>query len=272
MIALPAGIGLAKPSGSIWTPADLAVPAKVWLDGDIGVTDVSGNASAWADQTANGFNYTQATSGVRPLIVPAAINGRTAIRFNGSSQFMTCAVSGSRTAIQNVGAAWTFAVYKKINNDTSGSLYRTIGMWPVGGRTRDQRYGVLAGSGAAARNLPGLGVRRIDGTAYAELSGPSALSGSYHMVLWTMDYTSGGGQVWVDGVVVATNTSLTTSGNTSNTSSSDDPVIGCAYASTEPGYFGDVELASYIVGSGSVLLTPTEIPKMFAWAAARFGL
>lgn len=67
-----------------------------WFRADLGVTDVAGHASAWADQAANA-NATQATAGKRPLInisVPAYHNQATLGFDSATSQVMHTAAYG----------------------------------------------------------------------------------------------------------------------------------------------------------------------------------
>lgn len=264
-------VHLVNRGGALWSPAYLAVPPQVWFDDLSSITDVSGAASQWADRSGNAFHYGQSTAGYRPLIVPSALAGKPALRFNGSDQRLTCGVSGVKSIMRNRSSAWIMAIYKKVAADTSGSPYRTIGMWTIGGGN-GQRIGLLAGQ-SSSRNQPGMGVRRVDGDAYVELNSPTAVSGAYLMSLVTMDWSSRTGRVYVDGVLKASSTTLTpAAGNTSDTDSLYDPIIGAAYGSGGvPSFFGDVELAGYLVGAGA-LPSSTEIDKLFGWAAHNWGL
>jgi hypothetical protein len=68
------------------TPFD---PSKIsglelWLRGDLGVHLTSGNVDTWADQSGNGNNFTQATSGARPP-TNTAIGGQACLVFNGTT-------------------------------------------------------------------------------------------------------------------------------------------------------------------------------------------
>lgn len=250
-----------------WTPANLAQEPKVWLDSDSSITDVSGFASAWNDRSSNGFHYTQASAGVRPNILTSAINGKTALRLSG--RYMTCSVSGNRTVMRNVSAAWAFGVFKKLTEDAS-SVYRTIGMWPVGSNN-NIRFSMASSNGAGKLNRAGLGVRRVDADSYVSLDDSTARFGAYEIALVTMDYASRTGRVLVNGTQVAINTTLTSAGSTSDTDSNADAVLGGARDGSSVAYYADVDIACYIVGAGN-LPSSEEIDKLFGWAAHYWGL
>lgn len=83
----------------------------VWLEADSGVTmDVSNRVSQWNDQTANGGNAVQATSGIQPLYVASSINSLPAIRFTSArNDYMTLT-----TTLASAGSAHSlFAVFKE---------------------------------------------------------------------------------------------------------------------------------------------------------------
>lgn len=74
---------------------------KLWLKGDAGVTLSGPNVTTWADQSGNSNNYVQATGGQQPTVTSAALNGRPAITFDGSSQFLTSPfqIGGAKTVV-----------------------------------------------------------------------------------------------------------------------------------------------------------------------------
>lgn len=76
--------------------AELDIPfLGNWLDTAVLLTFVGSNSAfvtTWYDQSGNGNNAVQTTNAVQPLIVDAGalitVNGKPAIRFNGTSQYM----------------------------------------------------------------------------------------------------------------------------------------------------------------------------------------
>jgi hypothetical protein len=64
-----------------YTAPDIFAGLKLWLDASQGVTQSGGLVSAWADQSPNAANATQATGGAQPTYVASQFNGRPVIRF-----------------------------------------------------------------------------------------------------------------------------------------------------------------------------------------------
>lgn len=80
--------GAAGP-GSVVAPDDIS-GLQFWVRSDLGVTkDGSDNVSAWADQSGNGRNVSEATN--QPLWVDNVINGKPVIRFDGSNDTLASA-------------------------------------------------------------------------------------------------------------------------------------------------------------------------------------
>ena len=62
---------------------------KLWLEADAGVTLNGSTVSQWADQSGSGTNASQGTSASQPILVANALNGKPALRFDGSNDYMT---------------------------------------------------------------------------------------------------------------------------------------------------------------------------------------
>jgi len=101
---LPCMVGAPMPSGSgtgftpspVFSPLDLS-GLVLWLRADLGITIATG-VSAWADQSGQGHNVTQATGGSQPTFnaVDGAYNGASTLSFLGSSsQYMRSAAWSS---------------------------------------------------------------------------------------------------------------------------------------------------------------------------------
>ena len=69
----------------------------LWFKSDAGITQSGGKVSAWADQSANADNSTQATAASQPTIVENALNGKPVVRFDGTDDYLsfsTVAING----------------------------------------------------------------------------------------------------------------------------------------------------------------------------------
>jgi hypothetical protein len=72
----------------------------LWLRGDLGITLNGSTVSAWADQSGNGNNATQATAAKQPG-TSTAINGQACVNFTGTTalQMANFVASGAKTVI-----------------------------------------------------------------------------------------------------------------------------------------------------------------------------
>lgn len=69
---------------NIPAPGGVVGNVQLWLKGNSGVTDAGGVASAWTDQSGNGFNVTQNNASARPAIQANQSNFNPAIKFDGT--------------------------------------------------------------------------------------------------------------------------------------------------------------------------------------------
>lgn len=124
----------------------------VWLEADSGVTmDGSNRVSQWNDQTANGGNAVQATSGIQPLYVASSINGLPAIRFtNARNDYMTLT-----TTLASAGSAHSlFTVFKE--NAAGPSTFNAV--MGFGSNSAGQSTSVIGQDSANALWFGGAGV------------------------------------------------------------------------------------------------------------------
>jgi len=98
---------------TVTQPDPIPLPAlanlRLWLRADKGVTDVAGVVSAWNDQSGNFNNAAQSDNSRRPIVVPDAVNGQPAIRFDGGDDSL---VAASSPTLAIVGDISTFFVVK----------------------------------------------------------------------------------------------------------------------------------------------------------------
>lgn len=82
----------AKPADDAQIVADSANIKKIpgltwWLRADVGVqADTNGAVSAWNDQSGKGLNATQPAAGKQPMLTANAVNGKPAVRFDGTNK------------------------------------------------------------------------------------------------------------------------------------------------------------------------------------------
>lgn len=253
-------------AASAWTPAQLN--PRDWFNETSSVTDAGGGAcSQWDNLMGGGRNLTQATGTARPLIVAAAQNGLRAIRFDGTTDYMSL---GSSTGLfQNAGAGWVFAVFKRSALD--GAPTQRALFWNCINSNGNTRLYAGVASGSVA-NRTDLLVKRLDADSTATLTGFTIADTLYHAMLWQMDWTNGDGLVQLNGNSPLTNLALTTSGSTSNTASASAPSIGALInGGGTPISFSDVEIGELIIGNASAL-SSGDITQLFDWAIAKWAL
>ena len=83
------GVQTAAPTNGLAYQLDATDPSKLTLSGS--------NVTMWADSTAAGVNFTQSVAVLQPVYVTNALNGRSAVRFEGMTN---CMGSGKATLVQ----------------------------------------------------------------------------------------------------------------------------------------------------------------------------
>ncbi len=141
--------GLRAQSGAAWTPALIAT--DLWLDAadSASITTVSGAVSQWSDKSGNGRHLVQSTAAARPLYSATGFNGKPAIDFDGSNDFL------KNNSYAPAGAYTAFAVLTRDGSSANtlflaaGSTYKEVVFIPSGGYTEISLF--IGGS-------PGVGV------------------------------------------------------------------------------------------------------------------
>jgi hypothetical protein len=103
-------LGIVASSKESFTPASIA-NLKAWYDAsDTGTITVSGTAvTQWNDKSANGYNLTQGTAGLRPESGVRTQNGKNAIDFDGGDDILNAATASDWTFLSNTSGATVFA-------------------------------------------------------------------------------------------------------------------------------------------------------------------
>ena len=255
---------------ALWTPLNMATVPPIYLHAqDSAVTDVGGACSAISNLGSLGSDgdFSQATAGNRPLIITNELNGNTILRFDGANDVLTGGSTAQLNLFRNVTGAWGFVVYKKRTADVT-ALARAV-LISANGTTGSSRFQIKVGDSVGpAPNRLGMSGRRADSDELARLSSPNELSGSYVLGLVRMQYNIRLGEVYENGILVASNPTLTTSGTvTSNTASTVALSLGASAAGGVP---ADIDLAAIVLGTG--VLSVSDAEKLEGWAAHEYGL
>jgi hypothetical protein len=258
------------PPGNLWTPANLAVAAKIWCD-DSSIVDSGGGVSGqWTDKSANGWHFTQATSGNRPQILAAELNGHSVLRFDGSDDRLVHSGSGA-DIFRNTGSGWSLTLYKKRSSDfPPGSAVMFYAPPSAAGGFETNRFNVIT-IRASTPDYGGFATRRQLTDTTVVLGRSSSDIGNWVMRIDIADWTNGDAFMHVNGELDASDTTTMTGGSTSNVAIPFLSIGAGGTSASTGGNYSDVDVAVVIAGSGS-LPDSTEIDKLFGWAAWRYGL
>lgn len=253
--------------GLPWTPLNMATVPQIYLDGqDSVITDISGAASTWENLGTLGANgsVVAASSGERPTILAGELNGKRVLSFDGTDDMMKAV--NDLDIFKNVGAMWTFTVYKKRATDGSPTLRPLI--YSRRNTSTGGRLAVYAGlSVVGLANKPYVQARRLDADSITAIQGTSALSGSYCMVGAFVNVSTAVASLYVNGTLDATNPSMpVSSGLTQNLDAYGSTSIGGSYS----GVYSDVDIAAVVISS--TYPSTDDIDRLFGWAAHKYGL
>ncbi|MBI2949467.1 MAG: hypothetical protein HYY23_17655 [Verrucomicrobia bacterium] len=112
--------------------ATLAVTSglQLWLKADAGVTkDASGAVTAWSDQSGKNNHAAQPDFALAPLWMDATINGKPALRFDGTDDYLDVASSDSVAITGDVASFFVvkfddFATYRAVWGKTASNVPR----------------------------------------------------------------------------------------------------------------------------------------------------
>jgi len=147
-----------------WTPAD--IDTALWLDAADAstITESGGVVSQWDDKSGNGRHVTQATAANQPTFAANAVNGKSAIDFDGNDL-----LDNTNAALQrNLSGSTIFSVSKLDVNSAGGKcIFQTV---TSGGSTRsifDYNGGTVTGFSAAGRRTVTNSFQRQGISAYS---------------------------------------------------------------------------------------------------------
>lgn len=173
-----AGILQQQVAGGAFAPSDVS-GLVLWLDADDASTltdDGAGECSLWEDKSASGFDVS-ASGAQRPTITSSAVNSRTALSFNGSSNRI-----GRAADTQIVGASdGSFTMFAVALSDvTSGSRQIVCGDDGAG----DRHPQFLRTSGSTAQSIV------FSGSSAANDAGPTITTATAYILEAVSDGSS----------------------------------------------------------------------------------
>jgi len=207
------------------------------------ITGISngGNVAAWADSSSGGHNLSQGTTGDQPIYESSDIGGQPAVRFNGSTDYLSGTASGFTNAS-------TVLSVETVRASQTGGTYE---------------YGINSGVNTGISLLP------WGGTMYARSSGIGAgdITWAYSSPatnLITQEYNGGSntGQAWQDSVSKGTVSTSSTYNNSINTVTVGELSPGSYPEPTDLG-----ELIAY-----NVALTTSQRQGVEGYLANKYGL
>lgn len=254
--------------GRLWRPEDFA-GTYANFDDTSQLSD-TGTEFEWRDLVSPGTqgmgrgstNYSK-----RPSITASGVNGRRTLTFNGTTQNLRGYNSRWTDVFKDQPTGWNLAVFRRTATDVS-AVARIVMYHPTPALTR-----LSLGAGlAATANRMSMAARQLDGGAAGTLSSTQNSSTSWVILLGIMDWANGDGFLYVNGDLDATNTALTPSGNTSNTSGV-PPTIGAATGAGGEGtetQHCNMELGQ--ITFGRALPDASTIDKLNGQAAWHWGI
>jgi len=205
------------PSSIPFEPDQLSNPVHFWVRSDRGVARVGSNlVSKWEDLSANGYDVSEGSN--RPLYVANQLNGFAGIRFDGSNDRLSNAVSGSHAQPFTI-----FAVMKTVSWTNFDYIITTH-----------------SGNAWETRHHTSSPQIRIGGDA-ANVCAVSLPVGTWGLV---RTYSNGSSTVQE-----INNDGPTSTCNPGGTAAFDAISLG---SSTSPGNFSNIELAEVLIVGGAI--------------------
>jgi len=210
-----------------------------------------GQVGRWGDR--KGVTIADARQGTS-ISQPSYIEDTNAIRFNSSTleslntditrnvgAFSVMAVVTPITDVDHYGIVWVSSIGP--NDSARVLLRRSNGVWGFGGR-------------------------RLDGDAYAEVSGGSVNLGQKTAILGIFDYENATAELWINGARVDVNNSFQTAGVTSDTASASVGLGNTPGESFGGSFDGDI----FEFAAKDEVPTEQEITGFFAHARDHWGV
>ena len=236
-----------------WSPAQITT--ALWLDAADAstVTTVSSAVSQWNDKSGNARHVTQAIEASRPTFTANAINGRSALDFDGSNDTL---INTSAALQRNVGGTSLFAV-TKLDVNTAGEKLILQTLTGLSGSRSVLRY-------AAANTGFNAGGRRLQADSF-QSQGASSYSSNVTINCAIFNYSSATLSLIENGAVTVNAATFQTAGNTENNAGGLHIGASAVGATLWDGYFAEI----IIVESAVPLSTRQRIE---GYLAHKWGL
>ncbi len=214
----------------------------MWYKANANVTGTT-SVSAWGDQSGNGLNLSQSTSGNQPALSEGAINFNPAISFDGSSDFFSAPISLNYSLFPDLTI---IAVYQPDIDNAGGVWGEDDGGW--------DRF-LLDGNSTTLNNIVSDGVGGNTGISNLFTANQTSLT----TVLYDQGVSSGS-SVFVNGTSQSTFTA-------NHSATSANLQIGALGSGN---YFFDGEIAEVILYNR--LLGTTHRQKVESYLAIKYGV
>lgn len=208
-------LGIGYSGLSNWTPAELGVDLRLWLDAnDASTITLNGSTVVqWNDKSIYGHHLDQATASLQPTYIAVDSHGKPAIQ-NTSADYLSRA---SSSVFQDVGVGNIFAVCNYSTNAVGANGMLATCTAPFTGT----RMGLTPNPSVSTANQLGIGYRRLDTDGYLSVS--SSTSRASVQTTWileqgTMQWASATAEHYTNAVQDFSG-AAGTAGNTSNTAS-----------------------------------------------------
>ena len=245
--------------GKEWTPQNLSTPAKVWLD-ETTIVSSGGVATNWNNlNTGANINFSQATPSYRPSLISNAINGKSAIRFDGVDDYLIASTTDAGALFRNVSGSFILCIMKKISTPASlGWVFSAAISTGDGVRvsTRFDTDGRLSS-----------GTRRLDADS-GDVIYDTINTNEYLISGVNIDYTGNTQSIYKNATLSSSGSISASGGNSADSQGYNNRLtIG---ARTLLGRYTNVEIACLIVCSYAI--SSAERQKLEGWAAHKYGL
>jgi hypothetical protein len=203
--------------------------AQIALDARF-ITGVANGAalSAWASRPVAAIGASQGTGTSQPTYLSSSINGRPAVQFDGTSDFMNCD-AGALAITNNVASASITCV--AVNDATSADAVQYVVHLSVGGGSNPRA--TLLGQFSGAANIRSQGAR-LDAAGPSQ-SNPAGSPASPCVMNARHDYANNAQSAGLNGVFTVSATYASGAGNTSATNSAQARIGGGSGASNRLG-------------------------------------